>query len=124
MRIFDVPSDAVDRWTPEAKTHAIALKFYQGHRDWKPQVGDAWCLTRPGFELFQCTAINDGQLSFRQVCSVTGKPTPGTDLQVWRLDEFVTGGFAAHRVPVPYWAWKTNEEIEHEKEVESIRSMP
>ena len=80
------------------KLAALALRFYQ-HAKWKPEVGDYYCLTREGLELFQISR-SDGSNFFIKRVFAPGQEQGEEMAEPWPIAEFQSG-FGDNPVWVP-----------------------
>ncbi len=85
-------------FTLEQKMSAIAFRFYQ-KAQWVPQVGDYYCLTRNGLELFVINRT-DGENFFIRRVFAPGQPEGDELADAWPVETFQQG-FGENRVWVP-----------------------
>lgn len=79
------------------KICALAMRFYQGMK-WNPQVGDYYCLTRDGLELWQIRESDGENFFIRKVCHPSQEMLlPQDSNDAWKITEFQSG-FGVNRV--------------------------
>ncbi len=84
--------DENEKINERQKLAALAMRFYQGMK-WEPKVGDYYCLTRDGLELFQIRSSDGENFFLRKV-----GPNDAQDLSdAWPIADFQTG-FGINRV--------------------------
>lgn len=80
------------------KLAALAFRFYQ-HAKWEPEVGDYYCLTREGLELFQISRSDGDNFYIKRVFAPGQEPSEEMS-DPWPIAEFQSG-FGDNRVWVP-----------------------
>lgn len=73
------------------KIAALAMRFYQ-HLEWQPKVGDYYCLTREGLELFQIARTDGANFYISKVL-----PEFFEMQDAWEIETFKQG-FGDNRV--------------------------
>ncbi len=86
-------------FTLEQKMSAIAFRFYQ-KATWTPSVGDYYCLTREGLELFVINRT-DGENFFIRRVFAPGQPEGEEMADPWPIASFQQD-FGENRVWVPH----------------------
>jgi hypothetical protein len=83
--------------TLEQKLAALAMRFYQ-HLKWEPKVGDHYCLTREGLELYTINR-SDGENFYIRRVYAPGQPEGEELADPWPIASFQSG-FGENRVYV------------------------
>lgn len=79
------------------KIAALAMRFYQGMK-WEPKVGDYYCLSREGLEMFQITRSDGENFYITKVYDPGQNVTLFGELQdPWKITDFQEG-FGKNRV--------------------------
>lgn len=110
-------SDRVAIWNELMKLKVFDFHFYQrSHFDWRPEVGDMYCLTRCGLDLYVIARIThltidmlptaDSVVECKMLVDGEGRsPLPERPMFVSKYPEFMNGGFAINRLVVPQYIW-------------------
>lgn len=83
--------------TCKQKLAALGMRFYQHYR-WEPKVGDYYCLTRDGLELFVINRSDGENFYIRRVFE-PGQPEGEEQPDPWPI-EYFQAGFGDNRVYV------------------------
>ena len=86
VRALRIQIGVVMLFTLEQKMAALAMRFYQGMK-WEPKVGDHYCLTREGTELFTITRT-DGENFFIQRVYAPGQTESHEQQDPWPIAKF------------------------------------
>lgn len=111
MILFTAPNKPIQQvqeaWNLSVKMEALALRFYQRHHEWYVTAGDLYCISRAGLALFIVVKVADDLVWFRNLMTDDGKPVSVATTQpgCYGHHEFLHGGFAPCRIPIPTLAW-------------------
>lgn len=112
-------SAMVELWGEALKLRVMDFHFYQRSAfDWKLEVGDMYCLTRFGMELFIVSRISHLNMEMlpteqsvvyvKHLVDSNGKVIRGGGtgpVSTVAYADFVSGGFSVHRLVIPRMFW-------------------
>jgi hypothetical protein len=117
-------SDRVRIWNELMKLKVFDFHFYQRSQfDWRVEVGDMYCLTRCGLDLYIISRVShltveglptaESVVECKLLVDGDGRsPLPERPLVVFKYPEFMDGGFAINRLVIPQYIWmKSNSDM-------------
>ena len=110
-------SERVAIWNELMKLKVFDFHFYQrSHFDWRVEVGDMYCLSRCGLDLYVISRVShltveglptaESVVECKMLIDGDGRdPSSERPLAVFKYPEFMNGGFAIHRLVIPQYIW-------------------